>query len=120
MSFQEFCLTHAVSNETSDFKDINPNQTVDIHCMRAINSMIAIMINKVDIFDKINTPGFIDKVLNNPIHVSLLEEKYADGEIPEGIICELSKGIFKKEPSSLNDKQAAIIKVLTAYICIQI
>lgn len=82
-------------------------------------NLINIMKNKRDGFDRIEIP-FIEMVLEQVKDISsVLEENLEDGEVPNGIIRELSLGIFKKTPSELTTAQASIIRVCAIYLCIQ-
>ena len=65
----------------------------------------------------INVP-FVEAVFDDD-YESILGEKLVDGEVPDGIIIRLSEGLYNNYPSKLDSNQQAIIKVLSAYICIQ-
>lgn len=113
MKFQEFCLKHATGNGLIDttITDIPDRYKVPTE------SMVSMMKNKRDIFDRINVP-FVEMGFEGD-YEKTLEEKLPDGEVPDGIIKRLAEGIFGKMPSQLDDNQSAIIKVLSTYICIQ-
>lgn len=61
---------------------------------------------------------FLNKTFENE-EAYIEKLKKIGGDIPDGIINTLSQGIFDTKPSNLNTMQAAIIKVVAVYICIQ-
>lgn len=114
MTFLEFCKKTASDG-------ILPAIDVDECPERYANGadiVIANNKNKRDVFDQIKIPHYIEAVFNNDVS-AILEEKLTDGEIPNGLLSKLTKGIFSKKTEELNEDQAAIIKTLAAYICIQ-
>ena len=114
MTFLDFCKKTASdgvlpSIDTSDVPERYEN---------AVNIVINNHKNKRDVFDQIKIPHYIEAAFDNDVNV-ILNEKLTDDEIPDAIFNKLSKGIFCKSTNELNVDQAAIIKTLAAYICIQ-
>lgn len=84
-----------------------------------VSVLISNMVNKRESFDHISISPYIEEAFNQD-YDAILNEKLSDGEFPGSVIAELSKGIFFVEDTSeLTEDQAAIIKTLAAYICIQ-
>ncbi len=111
--FEQFCLNKA-SKLTLDPTD---DMTIPERYQKPVESLITILKNKVDIFDRINVP-FVEAAFDNNFE-EILNEKLENGEVPDGIIRRLSDGLYHEYPSRLSDTQQAIIKVLSVYICIQ-
>lgn len=112
MNFLEFC-----KSRVSDKELIVDMEDIPDRYKKATDSMINIMKNKRDIFDKINVP-FVEQAFDCD-YEKILDDKLVDGEIPDGIIHDLSVGIFNDLPVDLSKDQQAIIKMLSTYICIQ-
>lgn len=121
MKFQEFCLKFATDVDLNDVldHDLTPSDLeLPERYKMATETMVSMMKNKRNGFDRINVP-FVEMVFDNG-YEKMLEEKLPDGEIPESIIRTLAEGIFCDNNSSrLDVNQQAIIKVLATYICIQ-
>ena len=113
MKFEQFCLRKAYKGplEPGDSAEIPERYAVPVE------SLISTLKNKVHILDKVNVP-FVEAVFDDD-YESILGEKLVDGEVPDGIIIRLSEGLYNNYPSKLDSNQQAIIKVLSAYICIQ-
>lgn len=114
MKFKDFCLRKTYPGT---FDNISTDVTVPGIYSIATNSLIEIMKNKISIFDKINVP-FVEAAFECD-YEKILEEKLIDGEVPDGIIHQLSIGLYGKQPTMLDEEEQAIIKVLAVYICIQ-
>lgn len=117
MKFQDFCLKVTSNTTDNDFSNVSDNTEIPERYKVATDVMVSMMKNKRDGFDRINVP-FVENVFDGD-YEKTLEEKFPDGEIPDGIIRTLAGGIFGEYPSRLDVNQKAIIKVLAAYICIQ-
>ena len=116
MKFQDFCLKYATESDFSDMPAMHCK--VPDRYKVATDVMVDMMKNKRDGFDRINVP-FIEMTFENNDIEKILEEKLPDGEVDDAIIIRLSEGIFNNQPAALDVNQAAIIKVLATYICIQ-
>lgn len=116
MNFQDFCKNISTA---STFEGMT-NENVDVpeKYKIAVTAMIGNMKNRIEFFDRITVPPYIQAAFDKD-YESILKEKLENGEVPEGIIYALTKGIYNTTPSELNVSQQAIIKVLTTYICIQ-
>ena len=117
LKFNEFCRRIATKTPIiiSDSMDIPDKYTV------AVNELIKDIKPKRDILDKISIP-YVEPIFDGSYDIDIVDEldtKLDDGEIPDGIINKLSKGIFYKMAKELTDEQQVIIKVLAVYICIQ-
>lgn len=115
VKFLEFCNRLALNTDFSGISDVT---LVPERYQKATNTMVNMMKNKAEIFDVINVP-FVEMVFDNGDYENILDSKLIDGEVPDGIIHVLSRGIFKESPVNLTKNQSAIIKVLSVYICIQ-
>lgn len=111
-SFMKFCKDRVTDTPLTVTAAEIPDKYKKI-----VNSTIQIMKNKKDIFDSINIP-FVEGVFVDGFE-KILEDKLDDGEIPDGIVHNLSTGIFGEYPVNLTKEQTAIIKILSVYICIQ-
>lgn len=116
MNFQEFCKKTASKNVISIDKTIT-NCVLDERYKVAVESLVAIMKNKMGILDKVSVP-FIEAAFDED-YTSILKEKYPEGDIPEEIMVYLSEALYHTHPSVLDEVKSSIIKVLTTYICIQ-
>ncbi len=116
MKFQDFC------NKMASPIPLSKEQSYEVcppeRYKKATDTMISMMKNRKDAFDRIDVPPYINMIFDQD-YISILEDKLEDGDVPTGIIFHLSKGIYDLNPSELDDKQQAIIKVLSTYICIQ-
>jgi len=114
MNFLEFC-----KSKTTDvgFESVALSEVPDRY-KQSTDAMIQIMKPKRKIFDSINVP-FVEMTFEEEDYEDILKNNLVDGEIPDGIIYELSMGIFSEYPNRLDASQQSIIKVLSAYICIQ-
>lgn len=115
MMFKDFCLKTAVPGPLNVYAV--EKEDVPERYKEATESMIDIMINKMDILDRVNVP-FIEMAFDED-YETILNEKTEDGEVPDVIIGRLTDALYKKYPSQLDEEQSAIIKVLATYICIQ-
>ncbi len=114
-NFQDFCL-----NLTTDTPIVESvDKTVDDKYKKILEVTINDLKKKRDVFESVNVV-YIENVLSTSDAIDKLLQNITDDEIPYGILYELSKGIYDKEPTELNVKQQAIIKVVAVYICILI
>lgn len=111
--FQSFCLNLTTSTPIVEGTD----KTVDDKYKDILRVTIKDLRNKRNIFDSVNVV-YIENVLSTSDAIEKLLNNIQDDEIPYGIIYELSKGIFDKDPTELNVVQQSIIKVVAVYICI--
>lgn len=82
------------------------------------NSVCDIMKTKIHRLDKVELP-FIENTFSNTRDVTNTLN-LAPTEIPDGVINNLTERLYNKKVSELSDDESNIIKVLTAYICLQI
>lgn len=116
ISFKEFC--EKLVTDTALIDPPTGEVYIDAKFKNPIAVLVKNMRSKKYIFDRINV-SYIEETFNNRTWEETLEKKVPDGEIPDGVIFELSSGIFGTNPSALEKWQQAIIKVLAVYICIQ-
>lgn len=113
-NFLKFCENISTSEkiivEHSDDMDFPEKyQTI-------VSATIEIMKPKMDILDRVSIP-FVEAVFNDMQDV---DAKLADLDIPEGIINTLASKLYQKNVQNCNDREQAILKVLTVYIMLQI
>ena len=94
--------------------------TCPYHLQRQMQSLVDIMLPKMDILDRIHVP-FIEKALSQSPNVMRERlEHTCHGNIPEGLMNALSIALFHGETfNSLSSSNQAIIKVLAVYLMIQ-
>lgn len=114
MKFKEFCKQKATIGKIDNISD---STVVPVEYAVAVESLITIMKNKLDVLDNINVP-FIEAAFECD-YESILDNKLEDGDVPDGIINRLSEGLYGKSTLDLNEDEQEIIKVLSVYICIQ-
>lgn len=112
-SFQDFCVGLATSTPIVE----GPDKTVDDKYKDILKVIIKDLRNKRNVFNNINVV-YIENMLNTSEALDKLVNNTNGDEIPYGIIYELSKGIFDKEPTDLNVTEQSIIKVVSVYIWI--
>lgn len=115
-SFESKCLSLATIYplETNPDEMIVPDKY-----KTSVNSLITIMKPKMDRLDKVSIK-FIEncfKDINEAVRY--LDRNTNCGEIPDSVINVLSTELYGKSTKCLTEKEQAIIKVLSCYICIQ-
>ena len=114
-NFLDFCKKIATPGKIQKCE----NESVPEKYSGPVSVLISNMVNKRESFDHISISPYIEEAFNQD-YEAILDEKLPDGEFPGSILAKLSKGIyFIDDTSELNEDQAAIIKTLAAYICIQ-
>lgn len=116
-SFKEFC-TKVATNEivTVDSSDNSVPETY----RTKLDSLVTIMRPRMKNLDRINV-RFIEDAFEDINEVKeKLDKKTVDGDIPDGVLNELSKKLYDgKSFNEIAQDEQMIIKVLAVYLCIQ-
>lgn len=119
-SFQEFCNRTATDEHVTE--KIAPVCFADPEFEKRVNALCEIMQNKMAHLDRIHIPFIESKFEDMNCVAELLDSFYSDygGQSLDYIVSKFSTRLYHASFHELTLEQQAIIKILSAYICISI
>lgn len=111
-SFKQFC------EETAIVREQNAVDKESTFTDNNIDAFVTSLKKQAARFDNL-TLSYIQTALSSPGElVSKINEKYPDGDIPNGLLNAISKGIYDTAYADASESECKIINVLAVYYTI--